>query len=88
MHQMAKHFIKREKFDPINDIQTLVRIGGIQIPGLQNGAMDANRVENGIDPCGQRQFVIRGQDKIFRRVILRHLTGIYVAMDNRKYRYF
>ena len=70
MHQMAKHFVRREKNEPINDVKTLVRLGGI--------VMNGDRTNNngpGQDACGQRQFIVRGQDKIFRRVILRHLTG-------------
>ena len=70
MHQMAKHFVRREKIEPINDVKTLVRLGGI--------VMNGDRTNNngpGQDACGQRQFIVRGQDKIFRRVILRHLTG-------------
>ena len=68
MHQMAKHYVRREKFEPINDVQTLVRLGGI----ILNGDRANN---NGQDACGHRQFIVRGPDKIFRRVILRHLTG-------------
>ena len=67
---MAKHFVRREKIEPINDVKTLVRLGGI--------VMNGDRTNNngpGQDACGQRQFIVRGQDKIFRRVILRHLTG-------------
>ena len=67
---MAKHFVRREKIEPINDVKTLVRLGGIVMNGDR-----ANNNGPGQDPCGQRQFIVRGHDKIFRRVILRHLTG-------------
>ena len=70
IHQMAKHLVKREKIEPINDVKTLVRLGGIVMNGDR-----ANNNGPGQDTCGQRQFIVRGQDKIFRRVILRHLTG-------------
>ena len=69
---MAKHYVRREKFEPINDVQTLVRLGGITLNGDR-----ANNNGNGQDACGHRQFIVRGPDKIFRRVILRHLTGTY-----------
>merc|ERR1712131_49001 len=73
MHQMAKHFVRREKFEPINDVQTLVRLGGI----VANGQSTDRANNNGQDTCGHRQFLVRGPDKIFRRVILRHLTEKY-----------
>jgi len=66
VHQMAKHFISREKFQPITDVQNLVRLAGL---GNKNG--------QSTDTCGQRQFIVRGHDKIFRRAILRHLTEKY-----------
>ena len=73
MHQMAKHFVRKEKNEPINDVKTLVRLGGIIMNGDRTDRSNNNGP--GQDACGQRQFIVRGQDKIFRRVILRHLTG-------------
>ena len=73
MHQMAKHFVRKEKIEPINDVKTLVRLGGIIMNGDRTDRTNNNGP--GQDACGQRQFIVRGQDKIFRRVILRHLTG-------------